>query len=207
VGPLTILLLATAPMLLVVFVVMSILILTAIENDTPSGALTALLVTLGLVWFFTDFSIRYQVVPLLTWQHVLAFLVAYVAIGVAWSFVKWYFYLSARYDRWVDANAAYKRHYDIETNTVVSQTDSRFLDFIRHNYREFTKVNPRTGERVISPRPEPDRYKISSWMGFWPWSVFWSLVDDVLVGIFRFFYRQCVGIYRAMAAYMFPGFE
>lgn len=57
------------------------------ENDSPGGALVALLLWLGLAIAFTDF--RPWVWPIEHWPWMIAALIGYLICGVGWSIVKW----------------------------------------------------------------------------------------------------------------------
>jgi hypothetical protein len=54
------------------------------------------------------------------------------------------------------------------------------------------------------PQVQHYRRKILAWMGYWPLSLLWSMLGDVLTRAWKFILRRLTGIMQSMSNRMFP---
>jgi len=114
------------------------------------------------------------------WQHVdiLGFVqthalevaggaVVYFAVGILWSIIKWYWYVGDEVNRVKDQRSA-------------NQSDESWKEELKRRI------------------PSPARYKdrIMRWIGYWPISVFWFVVHDLVMDVLNFLYNRFAGVYR-----------
>lgn len=204
VGPIWILFAATGVVFWVWFLLLSVALIFSIENDAPGWAFTSLVTAAAILLLFSDVESRYQLHQYLTLKNVIVFLVGYFSIAVLYSFLKWYLFLSERLERWREAVSDYRKKYG--PTAPIALDAPRFKEFIRDNYREFLEINNNyNGEVRKTPRAQDYKPRIIAWMVYWPWSLCWSLLDDVITGMFRFIYRKISYSYDAMSDWMFKG--
>lgn len=101
----------------------------------------------------------------------------YIVVGVGWGFVKWMFHLHNEKD-YIEANLAdYKTQYNQALITVHSPFNGTFTDYLE--------------SRKLISRAAKNKYLISIWMLWWPFSVLWTALHDVL----RRFYNWVIEKY------------
>lgn len=207
--PIYILFAATGLIFWILLVLSSIAIIASIENDSPSWATSTIALMFAILYFFSDFSVRYT--WHFDWRFAATYLIGYIIIGIVWSVFKWLLSLSARRERWDEAVSEYKKQNQIDPKTVVSKKDPALIEYMKVNHREFLIVpnssvwapSGNLNSAYLEPRPEPNKARIILWMTYWPWSILWSLLDDIIRGIGRNLYRWLKSLYESMATWMF----
>ncbi len=153
-----------------------IFIFFANEKNTFS---TLSLVAFGLlVHFFCGVNlIDFVKVNYLT---IVLYSVYYVGVGVLWSFPKWYFYLRS-------------------VKTIITESRDSYKnerDWLSYNEQRFGGIPPRVGRH---------KAKIISWIAYWPFSILWTLLDDLLTKIVTEIYNSLSGLYQKISNKMFEG--
>jgi len=138
-----------------------------------------ILLFLGMLTFFGEAN------PFVyMWQHAVAMLLyfgIYIAIGVCWGFAKWYFYLKNELDKINKNLTLFKGRYADAIARISSPFKGTFTDWLQeNNYISIASQN---------------KYKLSIWMCWWPFSMFWSLFDDVLRRFWSWVVDRFMGIY------------
>lgn len=167
----------------------------------------ASLVLLGTVWAITaanGFSIIGDPVTSLKWAG------GYLAVGVIWSFVKWFAFLVSKRREL----KAHKENY-IERFAPALSSDGKITpedmdDFIKFlNDRNYTPSKSfGTGYRLKSPQDiipavANNVKDLTRWVAWWPFSVTWTLLNDALRKLVRNIVRICEGAYARLANSMF----
>jgi hypothetical protein len=196
---------ATGFLFWVWFAVLCVAVIASLENDSLGWAFASTLIGLFLLLFLTDFVNRYQVWEYLTLKNFVGVGLCYALCGVAYSFMKWYLFLSARLERWKEVVRSFRDKFHVSPEQKVTPGTPQMKDFVKLHYPEFWVLDH--GDYRVLVKPRPLKNRIVGWMVYWPWSLLWSLFDDVITGFFKYLYRHLVGSYDAMANYMFRGVE
>lgn len=177
-------------------VLSSIAIICSLENDSGPWATTFLIATLLALTFFGQ-----PTLPALILQNpfmvVGGFIFAYLVGGSIYGVVKWYLFCHKTLEEYEKVKLAWLRSNGVTSREVPDGLKFRFKQHIVDNYSKWTtnvyedvvKEDGRTSrERVykveIRPRPWDHASQILLWMVYWPWSLIWSLFDDIVRGIF-----------------------
>ncbi len=103
------------------------------------------------------------------------YIAAYFGIGAVYSVVKWWRYLLNRIDKFKEQNTPDSYNYT-----------SRLEDFI-------------AGTPTFTRR----KSLISLWIGYWPVSVVWTLINDPITKLINFIFSQLRGMYESIAQHVF----
>ena len=57
---------------------------------------------------------------------------------------------------------------------------------------------------IEPPQVRDHRRKVGTWMGYWPFSLLWSMMGDVLTRAWKFIIRRWSGLAQSMSDRMFP---
>lgn len=176
----------------------SILLLWTIDRDQWIWAGIDIAAILLMLQFFSN-------IQPLTWigSHpfetaVLA--VSYLAFGVAWSFGKWWFFVSAA-ARWAKEALDQKRANERERRGVSAtnqpQLHSYTLKDLPYNdyYRSFP---PNAGEH---------KGRIIGWIVYWPASALWTLINDPVRRFLEWLFRNLRETFQNMSNSAFRNVE
>jgi hypothetical protein len=140
-----------------VIIALSIIYTIATEQDTHAMAVISTIVAGLLLW--------HPLVTVMThWHLTLIILLAYGAIGGAWSVFRWF-----KYCRAYIAKDAY---HTAEASELRGWKDT--APYIM-NPSEFyaSKLNP-----------SKHKSRLIGWISYWPWSLVWTVSGDFLTGIY-----------------------
>lgn len=104
---------------------------------------------------------------------VILYVLGYIAIGGIWSIVRWYFFLSFKSNKALD-----------KINTMDSYSNSYSKAF-------------------TIPTASENKYRIMTWMVYWPFSAVWTLINQPVRNTFRFVYIKLEGVYNSISNRMF----
>lgn len=130
--------------------------------------------------------------------------VAYVGVGVAWSFIKWFSFLMAFRDKF----RSYKEKFLLGLNppgdpkaTVPSNFQKDFEEYLgrQSSYRGIYGDNPMN----LRPRAAKNKARIVSWMSLWPCSLIGTLLNDPVKRLFNLIFNWFKGLYQKMADKLF----
>jgi hypothetical protein len=148
------------------------------------GGLYSTLVIIGCVilYYFCgskqdveDFFVFIKDHPVLSLLRILI----YIGIGLVWSVFKWYFFLQ--------------------------NTKEKLLKQIEYRKEEYpgnTKLNGPIHESDF-PKAKDNKARIISWMSYWPFSAFWTLINEPVKKIFKFIYTKFEGVFTYMEKKVF----
>src|SRR4051812_37866594 len=131
-------------------------------NETHWGWLWLLIFGVVLTWGFHSNPFAWMLNNVGT---TMIYSGIYLAIGVVWGFAKWYFHIKNAHDNIMDKEKALRDDY-IAKQASTTPFNGTFTDYL-------------TGRGYI-PLASQNKEKISVWMFWWPFSVFWTMLDDVL---------------------------
>jgi hypothetical protein len=158
----------------------SILLFILIEGNKPGWCAISLLSTFGLLKFLAGVNI-----PLLAWEHpglAVLFILGYFLVGTIWSIGKWYLFVKDRRAKYDEAKANWSpdlsRGGKIYANVATEWEKS-------HEYLRFK--NSKNG---LAPLVRDNKSRILTWMGYWPWSMLWTLINDPIKRAFKTIYNH-----------------
>ena len=109
---------------------------------------------------------------------------AYLPIGTAWAFFKWYMKLIDKRQELCEKKDAYMSRYK-------NSSDEEWNDI----WTSHVKSN--------MPKSEYHKSSITTWIGYWPVSMIWTLLDDFVTKLIRTIYNSISGVFNRMSENMF----
>ncbi len=133
------------------------------------------------------------------------YVLGYLAIGVAWSFLKWFSFLRAFRDQFREKKEAFLKSKGLPAGSNVP--DSNLEDFKRY-------IRDNTGYSFVKsvfggvitlerPRAAKNKSRITAWMAYWPCSALGTLLNDPVRRLFNFLFSQFKALYQKMADHVF----
>jgi hypothetical protein len=159
-------------------------IIWSVEKDSWSGSLTCAILYILFLQFLGRLDLFGGVIghPIDSVLDVLA----YFVIGFWWSFVKWWLYVNKIAIKRSDARKEFLANYKEPKSAVPSETRDKYhvapiastkrdddWGFIVRNYS------------LEKPTVSKNKNKISIWIIYWPVSLLWSLLDDLVKKIIK----------------------
>lgn len=173
------------------------------EGESHFGAGIALV---GFVWIVTSvngFSIIDNPVTALKWAA------AYLAVGVIWSFVKWFIFLFSKRDELKTLKEDYIRRFApaLTAEGKIGPDDMddfiKFLNDQRYSPTKHNPINRLSSPQDIVPAVANNVKDLTRWVAWWPFSVTWTLFNDALRKLVRGIVRVCEGAYTKLANSVF----
>ena len=147
--------------------VVYVLMTVAVENEYGFAATICLIGYLAVLQLFFGVDVLGFVKTFPI--HLACAAIVYVLCGLGWSIFKWYWYVTKEVDK---LKERYPKDYETKTKT--------WLEAL---------------ERYV-PKPNSEKTRIIGWMGYWPLSLVWFLVDDIVKEIFNWLYYRFAAIYQ-----------
>jgi len=158
-------------------------------------------------------------------------LVGYFAIGVVWSFAKWYFHLDNIRDKYVSLKAEFiekNKVKDTFLNLVTPEdnpTDEELhafqtargyvtkfwtrVDREMTTYHDFSDHDIVTDTsnivKAIKPLASKHKSSITQWIAFWPVSFIWTMINDPVRKIANWIFTHIKSTFQRMSDAMFAG--
>ena len=197
-------------------VVLLCIIFTAFEKWTWT---TLCLLASGGVYVWVNKALVLSWI-LENWQTALLFVGAYLVAGVLWSFGKWLFFLIGFRDAFRDRKAWYlKKRGQNPDGEVPENLMPEFREFLRTGsltrvdgqgaqYQESYSYNYRDrsyygGSWDTRPRASDHKSRITGWIGFWPFSMVGTVINDLLRKLINFLFASFKGLYQKMSDAIF----
>lgn len=149
--------------------VFSVFVILALETDSGTGATFVGALFILFLMVATPFN---PVVWALTNPGTfVSYLAGYFAAGSVWSFLKWIFYVLRRREEARIARTEFKE----------KGLTGDFGDWVvgRSNYRD----------SHYPPQVSRHKSDLVFWATWWPWSAFWTLLNDPIRHIWNFLYN------------------
>jgi hypothetical protein len=193
--------------MLIFWIVLAVLVLdgillsflTEVENF-GWATITLVLTCVGLHFFHIV-----DVVPWVT-SHALEtvwLVLGYLAIGVAWSFVKWFSFLMNFRDAFREARESYFRNKNWPVNYGMSDEEqAKFREEIG-SYRYGLSYQFRGNSLSEKPKAAKNKSRITAWMAFWPFSFIGTMINDPLRRVFKILFDAFRSLYQRMSDRVF----
>lgn len=152
----------------------------------------------------------------------LVYACAYVGVGLAWSFVKWFSFLMGFRDTFRAQKEKFLTHKELPLSTQLS--DELQQEFIKsfgseHRYggRRYYDAsgNPieykgwlpevydyRGNSLNARPKASKNKSRITAWACYWPFSFIGTLLNDPVRRLFNFLFNQFKALYQHLADYV-----
>jgi hypothetical protein len=150
-----------------------------------------------------------HVVDLLGWVSAhgvltILYALAYVGVGIVWSFVKWFSFLISYRDKYREYKSQFlaNKKLDDEGHVPMELREdfTRFLsNRCDYNHRSVF-ANLSLGER---PKAADNKRRIVAWMSLWPCSVIGTLLNDPVRKLFNFLFNYFKSLYQKMSDAVF----
>lgn len=174
------------------------------EVESFGWATVVLLATVAGAQFF-------HVVPLLEWvsAHVLDSLwlvLGYLALGVGWSFVKWFSFLLGFRDQYRELKAAFlDRQKELVSitgrkNELADQSEEERMKAFHRSIAFETYRGQRLTDK---PKASKNKSRIVAWMAYWPLSLVGTLLNDPVRRLFNWLFSGFKALYQQMADAIF----
>lgn len=179
-------------------VIESFILLACIEKEQGFFATVTLIVTLVLLEQCGGIPILRYVV-----EHpipILLSVLAYFAAGTGYGIVKWWFFVTEQRERYESARADFLLEKKVKGDVMPEELK---LDW--KNYAERGVY----GKERFEYRPRARNFKgrILMWMTYWPWSLLWTLINDMVKKLFRHIYYRIAGLLQSISNKAFAGVE
>jgi hypothetical protein len=204
------------------FVILLCVIFTAFEKWTWTTL--CLLASGGLYFWVNKALVLSWIVE--NWQTALCFAGAYLIAGVVWSFGKWFFFLIGFRDAYRERKSWFLKKRGLDPDAQIPESLSHdFSEFLRTGY--ITVIDRGTtmqetysyglrdrhyygGTWNMRPRASDHKSRITGWIGFWPFSMVGTVINDPLRKLIDFLFASFKGLYQKMSDALFrnePGLK
>lgn len=139
----------------------------------------------------------------LSWAKYLAL---YLALGAAYSFLKWLSFLFKRRDelKQLKADFAEKTQTELENGKVPDKHFGEFANYIQDlNHRHGGLLKKPKKPTDLIPTVKDNVGSLTRWIVWWPFSAFWTFLNDPLTRLARLFVQTFRGIYDKIARGVF----
>ena len=185
----------------------SCFVIWSLEYDNLFSATATLL---GTIVLMTVFGSSQLLEYILSGWGTLVVIAGYLACGVVWSFIKWYLYLIDRRADYIREKASWLKNEGIEGTDIPEDQKDAWLKYLVTN-TEFAVYaynnNGPTKNIVVTlvPLATENKTKIVTWMTYWPWSLVWTMLADIVKRVFEHIYNMLLGWLQAISNWVFSG--
>ncbi len=167
------------------FILWNFLLIYCVEDESPGYALVVTLAFMVLIQACSNFSfpqwIQLNVGNLVKWGLI------YIAIGVVYSIIKYILYLTDKRRKFDREFNKFKSKNDINSNITIDNLPS---------------IHKRACFEDMRWNRLPDLYSstrnIVFWIGYWPWSAFWTLLNNPLKWLFEEIKEMLSGMFKGL---------
>lgn len=195
-----------SPLWWLLFIAASGLIIWALEEENGLWATVVFVASILLMTFFGT-------MPTLDWflAHqwtILTAIGAYFIAGAVWGYaIKWYFFCIAKREKYEDIKRHWLRNMGYPNEkTIPASMKDKWAEEIKRNHSDYFYWGPNREKIIqIETRYWDHKARTLRWAVYWPWSVLWSIFDDVIRNIFRHLQRFFSGIMEWISNFVFRG--
>jgi len=129
----------------------------------------------------------------------------YFVLGTVWSFLKWFSYLHRVKDvlRKHKAEFIKKTRVILRTDGTFEDTDfAGFADYLNDKYYLGARNKVESRSDVV-PTMSEKFSDLVRWIVWWPFSAFWTILNDPIRRLAEFIVRRFRSIYEGLAARVF----
>lgn len=137
--------------------------------------------------------------------HTVELIAAYFAIGVAWTLIKWYFYVHNKIVAYND----YKRNFLKENNAaeLTPALAAKLNDELTSGATSYNYSKIRAGISATAPDPADHKGDLTRWGTYWPFSMVGTALNDVVRRAWEYVYERLQTTYHRMSKAIFKTAE
>jgi hypothetical protein len=133
------------------------------------------------------------------------YVLGYLAVGVGWSFVKWFSYLRAFRDSFREQKESFCKDKSLDASQPIPD---KYLDAFKEYLRSHARytTDRKTYDQLLSlerPRSINNKSRITAWMAYWPCSAIGTLLNDPVRRLFNFLFSQFKALYQKLSDHVF----
>ena len=198
----------------VITLAIGITLIALVENEMPWFSLGSIILYFAAIHFLGDANV-------LGWMvhhglSTITMILSYLVFGAVWSYSKWrYFFLPGMLEAVKEANEEY-RNAKVPSQVIRDRAQSRGFGVREEpemvpassqmTLQEWwsTRYQGKYYEQSIPPKVRANKKRLITWMAYWPWSAFWTLLHDYILQIWEKIYARLVKFYEAAVKTVFP---
>ena len=168
------------------------------EKDSHVLATISAIVFIWIVASVNEVSLLANPMLWLQWGGI------YLGVGAFWSLLKWFSFLNQEKDelrkikqRFLDENP------DVKPRENGTFTDSDFADFAKFINDKIYGHRSVQNRSDLIPSVGEHRTELVAWIVWWPFSAFWTILNDPLRRLANFVVERMRGVYESMASRVF----
>lgn len=175
-----------------------------VENDKPLFATICLTLVVAALEFF-----GFRVISTIANNPLglIGLAAVYIIAGILYGGFRWFRHSAAILTKYADAREAWKRSYN---GGKEPSTEKQRVDML-----QFAQGNLDLGRgRSLPPKVTEHKSAVVTWMAYWPLSLTWMLIDDLIFGLWRiltrlyeYIYSQLGGTFQAISDKLFSKYE
>lgn len=189
-----------------IIIVESFWLIRCLHEESGTGIGGSLIGLALLLWLFGDFNIFAWIYanPLPLLQYV----AGYFVVGGLWSVIRFKLLCTDARDLLEETKQEFKEQHEITGGIPTN---------MREKWRKFAGSRTWPGNRWstsminsiedVIPKPRENKATIMYWIGYWPLSVIWFFLHDVIERVVRACYRRLTKMFEAIARSTFAGVE
>jgi hypothetical protein len=167
----------------ILLAIASVIIIACINGDSGPKATVTFLIAAGLIALSNHFGWRDF---LANWQAFAICAGLYVTLGTGWGLIKWFSFVHKIRRKFDDALPKILKPYSVTSLAELSKDDKykamKDMAILVYGYYGNASDFP--------PQFSKNKSNVLFWMTFWPWSLFWTLLDDPIRRLFETIYRS-----------------
>jgi hypothetical protein len=173
-----------------------------VENKLGGWAIATVILYLALIHFFSTRG--WTPVNILEyaqahWGEVFVGIASYFVVGTAWSILKWWSFVRGERRKYDEVLSAKTESLGRPMSQWTDQEKKEFNDSFSYRYGE---------ERVeIHPMVAKHKEDVFLWIGFWPFSATWTIIDDPVRRICKAIYDMISKQLQAISDHAWEGAE
>lgn len=125
------------------------------------------------------------------------YVLAYLATGVVWSFIKWFSFLIQFRDKFHEVRDDWHQRNNVQVGAELTTAQeielNRVLQWDSYGGQDL-------GHK---PKAVKNKRRIVAWMAYWPFSVIGTLINDPIRRLFRFLFNSFKALYQRIADHVF----
>ena len=173
------------------FIIWNCILIYCLEDESPGFAFMATLIFFALIQFCSDFSF-FQWINLNT-GTIIKWGLAYIVIGVGYGVLKYIMYLTDKKRSWDRVFGQFVHNNKLPVKTTINEVPEEL------KYKCFKYMKKELGYTAL-PDLSTSTKHIVFWMSYWPWSAFWTILNNPLKWIFQYFSDKLSRLFRRLHA-------
>jgi len=178
------------------FAVVMVFLLFCVETQSAGWATMSVIASLGLLQYAGyPIWLTISTYPL----TILPIVGAYVVIGIAWAFCRWYFYVKHQRYLYDEFKKGFLKVMGVENPAnqipdnlkyLFSSVTRKAFYYTEEKYSLAQKQFFDTVNFEVHPTIADHKASIYIWLAYWPWSMLWTLMHNFVKNMFEYIYTK-----------------